>query len=81
MKPISQMTEEQYTEDPNEPFVFIDSMSRPFLLANGWIHYWNEANKNWVTLREHTAFDLGRFFLVRLPKHEAAIYGLPCQAD
>lgn len=52
--------------------VFLDAASRPYLAANGWLHYWHPEGK-WVTLRELKAFEFADRIL---NPEEAAMYGV-----
>lgn len=57
-------------------FVFLDAQRDPFLVHDGWLHWWHP-NKEWVTQRELRPGEDQLFALRRLPDEQAALYGYP----
>jgi hypothetical protein len=57
-------------------FVFLDDMSRPYLVFKGWLHYWH-GDKKWVTFRELNPGESETLELRKIPDDQAALYGFP----
>ena len=63
-----------------EDFVFLDAVGKPFAvrLIDGeyWLCYWNKGMEQFVTLRQTGTNEMKRWYNKKLPKKQAALYGM-----
>jgi len=57
-------------------FVWVDSENRPWLIAQGWLHYRSE-EQTWVRLRRLRPNEAAAKWRRRLPAEKAMMMGVP----
>lgn len=65
-----------FTEEPiPDMFVFLGDDGMPYLVYDGWLHYWNKIYKGWTTLREIRHFELGAMWSRKIADTDAEARG------